>query len=146
MILEPTDPPVPDWVRYFLDDSVFLQTAFWLIALIVLLIAIMKLGPVLNKFVMIVNAAAGLPVFIAQMNEQRDVDDARRREDDARHAALAKQVGEIHHEVHYNNGTSVKDAVRRVEEKVTLLVAEDALIREELGITGEKRRRQNGTE
>lgn len=32
-----------------------------------------------------------------------------------RMASLEQQVGEIHHEVHYNNGSSVKDATARLE-------------------------------
>ena len=31
---------------------------------------------------------------------------------------VVEKVDQIHHEVHYNNGSSVKDAVRRVETKL----------------------------
>ena len=36
--------------------------------------------------------------------------------------SLNSQIAEIHHEVHYNNGSSVKDAVTRVEQKVDGLI------------------------
>lgn len=42
--------------------------------------------------------------------------------------ALNVQVAEIHHEVHYNNGSSVKDAVRRVETGVTALTGDVAAL------------------
>ena len=133
--LEDTDPPVPSWVRYFLDDVVLLQTVFWLTAIVMILVLAVKLWPVLSKFVTIVNSTAGLPKFIDEMN-------TRRTEDDARHEKLARQVAEIHHEVNYNNGSSIKDGVRRIEGQIALLIAEDAAIREDFGITEDKRRRQ----
>lgn len=49
----------------------------------------------------ILAAVQGLPAFIDRA--------------DRRHDALEQKVGEIHHEVHYNNGSSIKDSQLRTE-------------------------------
>ena len=140
----PDLPPVPDWVQYAVGNLTLLQVVFWVIAIITLIALILKLWPVVSKFVQIVNATAGLPKFIQEM-------EARLVVDDTRHKALSKQVSEIHHEVHFNNGTSVKDGVRRIEQKLNdqieptlkALARSDEKIREDFGITEEIRRRKN---
>lgn len=118
-------PPLPDWLAFLLDDTSALQAVFWLVAICSLVGVIVKLWPAVAQFVAIVNATAGLPAYIARA--------------DTRAAALERQVGEIHHEVHFNNGTSVKDAVIRVEKgvrglygKVDELAATDVQLRAEL--------------
>jgi len=52
----------------------------------------------------VVNAVQELPEFITRT--------------DATLAAQDEQIADIHHEVHFNNGSSVKDAVTRVETTV----------------------------
>lgn len=49
----------------------------------------------------ILAAVQGLPAFIDRA--------------DRRHAALEQKVGEIHHEVHHNDGSSIKDSQKRIE-------------------------------
>lgn len=59
--------------------------------------AVKRFVNALVHFVQIVDAVAGLPDFIARTD---------------------KSVGEIHHEVHFNNGSSVKDSAARTEAAV----------------------------
>ena len=82
--------------------------------------AMIKFGPpawrTLNGFVATINALAGLPVALADQALFRT----------ATTATLAAQdlkIEEIHHEVHYNNGSSVKDAIKRVEGNQSDLIA-----------------------
>jgi len=63
----------------------------------------------IQKTAEVVDAVQELPDFIART--------------DATLARQDERIDEIHHEVHYNNGSSVKDAVRRVETGVADLRA-----------------------
>ena len=60
-------------------------------------------------FARVVDAVQGLPDFIDRTDRTL--------------AAQNKQIADIHHEVHFNNGSSVKDAVTRVEQKVDAVLA-----------------------
>lgn len=104
MTMAPDAPPLPDWLAYLLADTSLLQAVFWVVAIGSLIALIVKLWPAIGKFVLIVNATAGLPAYIERADE--------------RHEDLAQKVTEIHHEVHFNNGTSVKDAAVRTESRV----------------------------
>ncbi|MGW9587511.1 hypothetical protein [Microbacterium sp. NPDC055455] len=64
----------------------------------------------------IIDSVKELPEFIART--------------DATLAGQDTKIAEIHHEVHYNNGSSVKDAVRRVETGVAGLYGEIAELKE----------------
>lgn len=64
----------------------------------------------------IIDSVKELPEFIART--------------DATLAGQDTKIAEIHHEVHYNNGSSVKDAVRRVETGVAGLYDEIAELKE----------------
>ena len=97
-------PDLPEWLIFFLSDTSLLQAVFWLAAIIALIAAVIKLWPAIGRFVVIVNATAGLPAYIERA--------------DNRHEDLARKVTEIHHEVHFNNGSSVKDAAVRTESRV----------------------------
>lgn len=107
---ETPTPPVPDWLRFLLADTSLLQAVFWLVALISLIVAVVKLWPALGRFVQIVNATAGLPAFIDRTDKRLDEQDT--------------QIAEIHHQLHLNGGGSVKDGVNRVEEGVAGLYNE----------------------
>jgi hypothetical protein len=63
----------------------------------------------IQKTSQVVDAVQELPEFIARTDQR---------------------IAEIHHEVHYNNGSSVKDAVRRVENGVAGLYDEIAELKE----------------
>lgn len=70
------------------------QVALVIIALILIIRGLVHALPWLRRAIALVDSLSGLPEFI----EKTD-----------------KRLDEIHHEVHYNNGSSIKDAVRRVE-------------------------------
>jgi hypothetical protein len=63
-----------------------------------------KLWPVLRKFVRTIESLDDLPQFMVTTAATLHDQD--------------KKIDEIHHEVQFNNGSSVKDAVTRVEEGV----------------------------
>ena len=123
-------PPVPEWVQYAIGELTLIQVVFWLIATISLIALVIKLWPAVSKFVQIINATAGLPKFIQDM-------EARLVLDDSRHEDLTQKVSEIHHEVHYNNGTSVKDGIRRIEIRLEDLTNTDNELRKELERTAQ---------
>jgi len=109
---------MPEWLTFLLADTSALQLVFWVVAIFALIAVFVKLWPALSQFVTIMNAVTGLPQFIERTDQRID---------------------EIHHEVHYNDGSSAKDAIKRVEEgvaglyaKVDELTEADASIREEL--------------
>lgn len=56
-------------------------------------------------FARVVDAVQGLPDFIDRTDKTL--------------AAQDKQIADIHHELHFNDGSSTKDAVIRVEDDVT---------------------------
>lgn len=96
---------MPEWLTFLLADTSALQLVFWFIAIGALIAVIVKLWPALTQLVTIVNSVTGLPSFIARTD-----------------ATLLRQdvkIGAIHHEVHYNNGTSVKDSQARTERVIT---------------------------
>jgi len=63
---------------------------------------------VVSRMVTTINALSDLPDELKLQAEFRDETKTRFDEQD-------KQISEIHHEVHYNNGSSVKDATKRIE-------------------------------
>lgn len=67
-----------------------------------------KTATAIVHFAQIVDAVQELPAFI-------DRTDATLEKQNETLEAQNEQIADIHHEVHYNNGSSVKDAVRRVE-------------------------------
>jgi hypothetical protein len=69
-------------------------------------------------FARVVDAVQGLPDFIERT--------------DSTLQAQNLQIADIHHEVHYNNGTSVKDGVQRVETGLAAVHAEVATVALEL--------------
>jgi hypothetical protein len=66
---------------------------------------------VVSTFVKTINALADLP---GELEKQAQF----RADTERTLAGQDKQIADIHHEVHYNNGSSVKDAIRRVEQKL----------------------------
>lgn len=68
-----------------------------------------KVWPIITQFVETINSLAGLPKFIERT-------DATLAAQDQTLATQATKIEDIHHEVHYNNGSSVKDAVARMEQ------------------------------
>lgn len=95
---------IPEEVKTLLADTTALQLIFWIAALVALIGVVIKIWPALSKFVEIVNATAGLPAYIERQ--------------DARHKRLESKVDGIYHETHNNDGSSVKDAVDRIEKSI----------------------------
>lgn len=88
---------MPEWLGQFLGDVTLLQALAWVAIASALIAAVVKLWPVLRKAIKLTDSLADLPEFMEQTKTQ---------------------LAEIHHEVHYNNGSSVKDAQRRTEAAV----------------------------
>ena len=91
---------VPDWLEHLLADTSALQLVFWVVALCALIAAIVKLWPFMRNAVQIVDALVRLPAMSVSVERMQG------------------QIDGIHHETHKNDGTSVKDAVDRIEEGV----------------------------
>ena len=94
-------PPL-DWT--FLEAINLLQVATVIVALYVIARLLMRFWPWLRKVMELTAAIAQLPDFI----ERTDI--TLRGQDTA--------IKSIYHETHQNNGSSLKDAVDRVEEGV----------------------------
>lgn len=95
---------LPPWLRDWMHTVTLWDLALWLAAAIALVALAKKGWPALKRFatrlsafIRTVDAVAGLPEFIERTN---------------------RKIDEIHHEVNYNNGSSVKDAARRIEQGV----------------------------
>lgn len=88
---------VPDWLSFLLADTSALQLVFWVIAIGALIAVIVKLWPFMRNAVQIVDALVTLPALKASVEK------------------MQAQVTSIHHELHPNGGTSMNDAVRRME-------------------------------
>lgn len=91
----------PDWVQWILTLTIIVAALLGLLALV------RKVWPILTRFVNTINSLADLPQFMVTTA-----------------ATLAYQdekIAEIHHEVHYNNGSSVKDSQARTEADVAEL-------------------------
>lgn len=114
---EVVQPPVPDWLVYVLGDTTAIQAIFWLVLICIVLALAKKVWPSLTQFVQIMNAVAGLPSHI-EKTEEHTV------KTDRRYADLEEKIDGIYHETHKNDGSSVKDAVDRIEEEVKKLAEE----------------------
>lgn len=88
---------LPDWLAGLLGDVTLLQAILWAALAVTIIVGFVKLWPTIRKAVKLTDSLAELPDFIERTQ---------------------KQLAEIHHEVHYNNGSSVKDAQRRTEQAV----------------------------
>lgn len=97
---------MPVWADLF-GTVTAVEVIAWLVAAALLVLIIRKTWPWFRKAVRLVDALAELPDFMERTDQR---------------------IKEIHHEVHYNDETSVKDAVSRVELGVKGLYerAEDA--------------------
>ena len=95
------DAPEPDWARVLFGDTSAVEVIGWILAFAVLMTLLVKLWPVLSRFVRTVNSITQLPEFI-------DRTDATLKAQDA-------LIVEMHHELSYNNETSLKDALLRTE-------------------------------
>lgn len=89
-----------NWQEFW-DSISVLQLVGWVLGILGIIGFVLKGWPKVRAFVTMVDSLAGLPKFM-----------------DATTATLKAQdtkIDQIHHEVNYNNGSSVKDAIERVE-------------------------------
>jgi len=90
-----------NWISLLLEDITAMQVAAWIALVIGLTILVRKIWRPLKRLIKLTDALSELPEFIPTQRVEMQ--------------ALRQEVREIHHEVHYNNGSSVKDAVGRIE-------------------------------
>jgi hypothetical protein len=74
-----------------------------------------KIWPLITKFVTTVSSLDGLPEFMAATAATLSAQDAQMTTNSGALDAQAAMLEVVHHEVQYNNGSSVKDAVNRIE-------------------------------
>ena len=89
-----------DWLTFW-DTVSVLQVVGWILGALGLIAFAVKGWPTVRKFVAFIDALFSLPAFIARTDETLTEQNVK--------------IQQIHHEVNYNNGSSVKDAVARVE-------------------------------
>jgi len=116
-----------DWPAWLASINL-LQVAIVIVAAYVVIRLLVKFWPWLKKVMALTDALAQLPMFMAQTTKTLQNQN--------------EQIAEIHHEVNYNNGSSVKDAVSRVElgvkglyDRVDELSDSDIAIRKEIETT-----------
>lgn len=88
------------WDQFWESISVA-QLAVWIVAILALVAFFAKGWPKLRALVKLVDALGTLPQFMTDTAATLEAQDTK--------------IGEIHHEVKYNNGSSVKDAIGRIE-------------------------------
>lgn len=85
-------------------DMPAITVVFWVLAIVALITFLVKAWPAIRHAVEVVDALRQLPSLVTEMNTTTTA-----------LGSLRTQVTEIHHEVHFNNGSSVKDATGRIE-------------------------------
>lgn len=114
-----------DQVSALFGDLTVAQLVLWLIAASLLLGLLGALGkrlwPLLKGSVVLADLLKDLPAFMLEMKAAVEAVRLASAEQRADVAEMKVQLGEVHHEVHYNNGSSVKDAVDRTESGVYAL-------------------------
>ena len=123
-----------DWT--FLESISLFQIAVVILAMWVVFKLLLRFWPFLRKVMDFTSTLSKLAPFMERT--------------DATLAAQDKKIADIHHELSYNNETSVKDALRRVElgvkglyDRADAADQSDAEIREELERTHPKPPRSN---
>lgn len=87
---------MPDWSA-LLGNLSALQLVAWIVAAGLLITLLVKLWPFVRNAVAIVDALVQLPALSRQVG------------------SMKSQIDSIHHETHNNDGSSIKDAVDRIE-------------------------------
>ncbi len=125
------------WNDFWESVSV-LQFVGWALGILGIIAFFVKGWPKIVAFVKVMDSLAALPQFMVDTTKTLEEQNTK--------------IAEIHHEVNYNNGSSVKDALERVELGVKGLYdradksdKSDAEIREELERTRPKPPRTRAT-
>lgn len=110
-----------DQLRALMGDLSAVQLVLWGLAFLALIVFVAKMWPLISRFVTTVDALADLPSKLETVTTI-----------ESRLVRIERQVQDIHHETHFNSGTSIKDATVRIEDKVDamqeLMVSGDAAL------------------
>jgi hypothetical protein len=107
---------VPDWFADWSKAVSLFDILIWVFGVVAVIFVVrwvvrkgwpwlMGFAKAIINTAQIIDSVKDLPDFIERTDKTLEAQDTK--------------IGEIHHEVHYNNGSSVKDAVHRVETGVS---------------------------
>ena len=97
---------MPSWPDLF-GNLLAVQVAAWTTAIVLLTVLIGKVWPRLRRLVKLVDALSALPGFMDRTESELQ--------------KQTEQIAEIHHEVNFNGGGSVKDTVADLRQTVERL-------------------------
>jgi hypothetical protein len=100
-------PSLPEADFTWLAEISLWQVAVVIVAIYIIFRLLIKFWPWLRKVMALTQALVDLPGFIVRTDKTLDEQN--------------KKIDEIHHEVHFNDGSSMKDAVVLVQKEVALL-------------------------
>lgn len=123
-----------DWFIYLFGNTPFLPVAITLGVIVLLGVVAYRVWPVVKRGVGTLTALEKLPAFIEKQEEFIQNTTETLQKQDESLAAQDVKIEQIHHEVNYNNGSSVKDGVERVEEGVAGLYVAHNDLRAQLGL------------
>lgn len=89
------------WDEFWQSVSVF-QAVGWVLGSLAVIAFFVKGWPKIRAFVKVIDALTELPTFMETTTETL--------------RGQNEKIEEIHHEVQYNNGSSVKDSIERIED------------------------------
>lgn len=121
----------PSWLVTWLEGVSVWDAVLWVVGAVALIVFIQKKGwrsvlafaRAILATAEVIDHVRELPTFIARTDETHGQIQATLAEQDLK-------IAEIHHEVNYNNGSSVKDGVARVEAGVKGLYDEIESLRQ----------------
>jgi hypothetical protein len=106
----------------FGDAPVWLQWVIMILAVTAFIAGAIRAIPpawrFVTRFVTTVNELADLPTELGELRKFRSDTSVTLAQQNTTLATQNQKIAEIHHEVHFNNGSSVKDATVRTEEAV----------------------------
>lgn len=113
---------MPEWFTAWAETVSLFDAILWLAAVVAVFLFVKRGWPAVKKFanalfafVKIVDSVAGLPAFIERTDDTlAEQTETLAVQGDTLEAQDVK-IQEIHHELSWNQESSVKDAVRRVE-------------------------------
>ena len=91
-------------------DTSLIAVVAWVVIAVVVLLFIWKIWPLISKAVRAIDALGSLEKHMAETTTKlKDID--------GRFSKVEEKILEVHHETHKNDGSSIKDAVTRIEKK-----------------------------
>lgn len=106
------DLTAPPWLVEFMKHVSLWDAFLWLVFAIGVVWFIKKRG-----WRWLISFARAILATAEVIDNVKDLPEFIKRTDEWREQQT-KQIADIHHEVHYNDGSSVKDGVRRIEKAV----------------------------